>query len=447
MSKIILRLLLSALILVSPLAFSSDDIVSQKNAGWLADYAAMRQLEELANTAFEAENWQLAAEYYERASNFAQAVPGPLGMWIDYRVMQSYAKSKDLDRLNTIVKSAAVRGFRFPNYIENNPDFIFAKQSKSFQSSLAQIKLSANVYRNSRLHPQDAKLIFDDVPRFWAAYDLAADKKRASQKAAVFRQHYLGSGSAGLIEYHWIKTKSMEYLVKKIEASQAYYDGIRSETLRAAAYEPQIREGFKRLKNLYPDAYFPDVSFVVGRLNSGGTAGPSGMLIGLDVWSWTEGVPVDGISVGFQKILKSSSLARLPYVVIHEHIHSLQAYTDETSLLLSALQEGTADFLALKSLPEASLPPYFVWGAKNEAMIWDKFKQQMHGKDNSQWIANNGSDVGENWHADLGYFVGAQIAEAYYLQADDKQQAIKDLLLINDAKAILNKSGYAEQFE
>ncbi len=43
-----------------------------------------------------------------------------------------------------------------------------------------------------------------------------------------------------------------------------------------AKAEPAIREAFRKLKDLYPEAVFPDVYFVIGRFNSGGTASRHG---------------------------------------------------------------------------------------------------------------------------------------------------------------------------
>jgi len=39
--------------------------------------------------------------------------------------------------------------------------------------------------------------------------------------------------------------------------------------------------------------------------------------------------------------------------------------------------------------------------------------------------------------------MGYQIVEAYYDRADDKREAIRDILTIQDAEAFLDASGYA----
>ena len=47
--------------------------------------------------------------------------------------------------------------------------------------------------------------------------------------------------------------------------------------------------------------------------------------------------------------------------------------------------------------------------------------------------------------ADLGYFIGYRIAQAYFEQASDRPSALQVLLRGRDAEAILRESGYAER--
>jgi hypothetical protein len=42
--------------------------------------------------------------------------------------------------------------------------------------------------------------------------------------------------------------------------------------------------------------------------------------------------------------------------------------------------------------------------------------------------------------------MGFKISEAYYNNAADKKQAVRDLLIVKDCKAFLNASRYAEKF-
>lgn len=416
------------------------------DAAWLADFAAMQRLRELAEMAERAENHADAAAYYARAFDVKENIPGPTGVFLAVYSAAAYAKAGDHDRAIEMLERAAQKGARIAEFIEGAPEFAPLLEREDFKAATEKMRVNAAAFHETHRTPEDARLIFEDVERFWKAYDLAAAEENADRKAAIFRQHYLAPGTDGLIDYHWIKTRSMEKLVSRIEDSRGYYDGIRERTLGAAAYEEVIREGLRRFIELYPEATVPDVTFVIGRVNSGGTAGASGMLIGLDVWSWIEGVPLDGIEPGFQKAIKSLNLDALPFIVVHEHIHALQQYGGEENLLRGAIQEGSADFLAGLALPEQEKPHYYRWGMEREEAVWRRFAQEMHENDYSDWLGNNSSVEGDDWYADLGYFIGARICEAYYEQAEDKQQAIKDLLFVTDADEILEKSGYAERF-
>lgn len=411
------------------------------SATWLADYAAMTRLDELADLAASQENYTEAAHYWTRAAQHGTKLPSETGLWMDFSAAKARAEAGDPEGAVQALNQAVAHGLKFPEYVERNAVFSALADRQDYQVAITGLRKRAESYRSDRADPENAKLIFDDVTRFWAAYDLATKTKDSEEKAAIFRLHYLAPGTPGLIDYHWSKTKSMEKLVAQIGEAPAFYAGIRERSLSAASFEPQIREGLRRLEAIYPEAHYPDVTFVIGRLNSGGTAGPSGMMIGLDVWSWADGISLEGVSPGFQRILKTNGLDRLPYIVVHEQVHAMQGESAELSLLMSALEEGVADFLAMKAMPD-EVPSYYTWGLSREQVIWTKFKADMDGEDTSNWLGNN-SEGTEEWPADLGYFIGTRICEAYYDQADDKQQAIRDLLYVNDPKAILEASGYA----
>jgi hypothetical protein len=55
--------------------------------------------------------------------------------------------------------------------------------------------------------------------------------------------------------------------------------------------------------------------------------------------------------------------------------------------------------------------------------------------------------VGKGRPADLAYFVGYRIAQAYYDKAPDKKLAIETILNFEDADQLVRDSGYAERFK
>lgn len=59
---------------------------------------------------------------------------------------------------------------------------------------------------------------------------------------------------------------------------------------------------------------------------------------------------------------------------------------------------------------------------------------------------NGGKDRLPGWEADMGYWLGMQIAKAYVENAADPHAAIRELLALQDPAEILRKSGYAGKF-
>jgi uncharacterized protein YjaZ len=55
-------------------------------------------------------------------------------------------------------------------------------------------------------------------------------------------------------------------------------------------------------------------------------------------------------------------------------------------------------------------------------------------------IVVHANSVSKNIFADLGYFIGYKIVKSYYKQATDKEQAIKDIIEMNDPITFLQKS-------
>jgi uncharacterized protein YjaZ len=65
----------------------------------------------------------------------------------------------------------------------------------------------------------------------------------------------------------------------------------------------------------------------------------------------------------------------------------------------------------------------------------------MHGSDLSRWLFQG--DRSTDRPADLGYYIGYKICEAFYRRAPDKSEAIRQIIRLTDAEAFLQESGYA----
>jgi hypothetical protein len=342
------------------------------------------------------------------------------------------------------------------------------------------------------------RLVTTDIPAFWRAYDLAAGRDSA-ERVRIFREVYLRPGSPGLrdwarvrladlnvvrarlIESGWaaeridawrrlprgrperdsldramaplVERSAAEELVSTLGTYPRYYAAVRATTLAvdtASAVTAEIRRGLRRLSELYPEAKYPSVYFLIGKLSTGGTVGASGMLIGTEQLSAGPDTPRDELPAWAQVATRTNSFAQLPGLVVHEAVHSLQPPRTSPTLLAQALREGIADFLA-----ELAVGPWHAgserqrYGRAHEREVWLDFKDEMDTDSTMRtWMYNGMVPAPKNHGAtDIGYWVGYAIAKAYYERATDKQAAVRALIVLEDPKRVLDESGYAARAE
>lgn len=263
--------------------------------------------------------------------------------------------------------------------------------------------------------PDSARLVTSDITLFWDVLGRATDDNLEE----LLQREYLDRGSVGLHDFIPNRILSASDLAKMIRARLDQYEAAHASSLRIVDAEPKIRTAFRKFKELYPDAVFPDVYFVIGRLNSAGTTSKNGLLIGAEMFT---------------------DPGRFPAIVAHEIIHFQQApLTEQPSLLVQSFREGSADFMAEMIEGTRGNPDAQEYGRSHEHELWSEFKSRMDKPDYSGWLY--GKPPGER-PADLGYFVGYRIAEAYYKQAVDKRAAIRDIVRGVDAENQLARSGY-----
>lgn len=288
--------------------------------------------------------------------------------------------------------------------------------------------------------PMAAKLNTSDIELFWRAYD----KATPANDLIVYRDEYLKKGSPGLEAFTTLRIGTSCNLVNVISGAPKYYAGMRQPSLKVASYEPRIRTSFKKLAEIYPDAVFPDVYFVVGRMTSAGTLTEKVLLIGVDMFGKTGPESLDELSSWHKAVV--SSMDRLPHVVAHELIHYQQKYpgNQNSTLLTRSVREGSADFFAELISGSHINPHLHEYGNPIEKELWLEFQKEMNGTDVSNWLYQG--EKAKTRPADLGYYMGYKIAESYYKNAKDKKQAIREILEIKDMNDFFKQSGYGEKF-
>lgn len=293
---------------------------------------------------------------------------------------------------------------------------------KSFSLFLVLLSISplANAQRkNFTDDPYKAAFVTTDLQNFWDAFDSLGTTERNPFT------NYIRQGSQGLQGFVPNRIISADSLLRMVQRRKSDYEkkrGIEAEIKRKQA---EIIPYFYGLKYWYPNAVFPPVYFVFGRFNSGGT------------------ISEDGLIVGAEKL---DSLANLPPLIVHESIHFQQKWPQrETTLLEHAILEGSADFMAALVTGRKPDIEAYKYGNKHQDQLCREFVARMNEPDIEDWLyGTSGKDGRPN---DLGYWMGYQIAAAYFDQMDDKKLAVSHILNVEDYTAFLTKSGFLKQYQ
>jgi len=290
-------------------------------------------------------------------------------------------------------------------------------------------------------NPDQAKFITSDIDNFWRALDDAD----TPDDYRTYRDEYLLQGSPGLREFSQLKIGGPRILAMKVRRYYGYYSSIRKETMSVGAQFQTIREAYRHLKSIYPDAVFPSVYFVIGSMNSGGIAAQRGLEIGTELFSKGPSTPLNELNPWEQSAVQS--IDRIPQVVAHELIHFQQKLPRAPETLLErSIAEGSADFLSELIAGGYVNELQHRYGEEHEHVLWLEFRNAMHGKDISQWLYNGAAvaarEDSSGRPADLGYYVGYKICKAYYEKAPDKQKATREILGIRDFDQFYRESGY-----
>lgn len=276
--------------------------------------------------------------------------------------------------------------------------------------------------------PPPVEVRTSDVDLFYHVYDAAG----GAPTAEALQRGYLDAGSDGVRQFIPDRILSADALAKTIAAHREIYDKARSCAAALPAVRVRLAEVFAKLATLDPEARFPPVTVLIGRNNSGGTTGASGVLIGLEVACRANHLQPDITD-------------RLVHLIAHEYGHVQQfPEGDEDrvrrSVLVQSLIEGEAELIAELTSGEVSEVYLQRWTQGHERQIGEAFLAEQDSTDLKPWLYN-GVGTPEK-PGDLGYWVGYCIAKDYYDRARDKRAALKTLLELKDPKGILADSGW-----
>lgn len=265
--------------------------------------------------------------------------------------------------------------------------------------------------------PLNAVLETKDAQNFWKAFD-----KMEISTTNPFIE-YIENGSPGVkafIRHRIINADSLYATVKK---NKEEYLKSRNTLTNINSIDKKLKASYSALKYWYPQAKFPTVYFVYGRMNTGGNSSDEGISIGTELFKNLDGV--------------------VP-LITHEMIHYQQNNKGGENLLKQALTEGGADFVGEFISGEPMNVKAFQYGEAHSDKLYKEFVARYKTDDLRDWFYwTSKKDDRPN---DLGYWIGYKICEAYFNKQTDKHKAIHDILNIEDPFVFLKESGFLDSY-
>lgn len=273
------------------------------------------------------------------------------------------------------------------------------------------------------------KLVYTtDIDRFWTAYDRIHNTPDSATQVQLMQQLYIDPGTAGLKAFMKARDYDAKLYVQLIRKYPKFWQSIRKNTLQIKSQEPAINKSVANFKKLYPEIKPASMYFTIGGLRSGGTTTGDMVLIGTEIASADQNTDASELSDWLKNVFKNQNSANIVALNVHEYVHTQQKMGGNT-VLSQCIAEGAADFIAELVMQKPNNSTYMIYGREHEADLKEKFKTDMFSPALQRWLYN-GSSSG---HADLGYFIGYRICQAYYQRAADKKQAIKTIIELNTA--------------
>jgi Predicted Zn-dependent protease (DUF2268)/A/B hydrolase-like, N-terminal domain len=396
------------------------------------------QLTSEGMAAYRKKDYALAAKLLQQAID-----KGATQSDVFYNAACALALNGERDRAFQFIEKSIEAGYRNPIHLKNDVDLNSLHDDPRWEKVVAACESAHAKFRQEHGDPANARFIGADVARFWAAYDKALAAP-VEERAAILQREYIEPGTLGLKDFAASGRLRAEILAKKIESHRAFFNKIRALSLALDTQRPATVAAFTKFKELFSYAIFPDVYLIIGQLSSGGTASSNGLLMGAEMFSRSPDVPMLELTDWERGAIMPAD--DIPPLVAHEAVHFQQKFLSQDTLLCACLVEGGADFLGKLSSGRliARMEEAHKWANARERELWEEFRKEMDGKDTSHWLY--GKSGGKDRPVDLGYWMGFKISEAYYNNASDKKQAVRDMLMVLNCKAFLKNSHYADKF-
>lgn len=384
---------------------------------------SVAEISSAAGQYYENGAYQEAAQSFEAAAELSWLPAERKSLY--YNAACSHALAGNKEKAIQNLRLAVDHGFSNKEHLVQDPDLKILWEDSGWKplvDSVEEVSFSSD--------PEKIDFHVEDIPNFYRALAMAI--KDTLKAPEIFKQEYVLKGSVGLQDFYSSKIRDVQALSDYVLKNQDFYYSVKETLLETESVKEPIVENLRRFKELYPEAVFPDIYFVIGRNTSNGTVSDTGLLLGVEVMSKTK----DNY-VAWPEALRNwvKDFSGIPVTAAHEIVHfNQQGMAMENTLLKYAVTEGSAEFIA--ELLSGSTDGDYTAFEGREKNIWKDFKKDMHQDKYSEWHQAREPHRPRN----ALYWAGYLICKSYYLQAEDKELAIHDILNVQDYTTFYKKS-------
>jgi len=279
------------------------------------------------------------------------------------------------------------------------------------------------------------KVFTSDVNNFWKAYDKITQTNDTILQYKYLNEDYLSKGTEGLKLIREVRNYTEKDYITAINSYPKFWNSVRKNTLKAKKLSKNLNSGIEKLRLIYPELKPANIYFTIGALRTNGTIKNGNVLIGSELAMADKNTVTDeffeDVRSARRLFFDSEPIKHLVLLNVHEFVHTQQKLP-LYNILYNTIYEGIAEFVSVKAMNVPSVAPAIEYGKQNHEKVRTRFEQEMFTNNNlNKWLwGNTPNEFGVR---DLGYYVGYQMAENYYNQAENKQTAIKELIELDYA--------------
>ncbi|HSE37376.1 MAG TPA: hypothetical protein VLG74_08755, partial [Blastocatellia bacterium] len=312
------------LLLVSSIGASPAILTNQESSPKTA-----AQLVKDATSSYDKKEYALAAKLFQEA-----VANGATDLDTLYNTACALALAGDGEKAFEFLDRVIQAGFRNTTHLKSDVDLNSLHADPRWEKTVAACEAQREEWTRDHSDPNNTRFITEDIERFWTAYDKAMAAP-ADERAGIFQRDYIDPGTVGLKDWAASGRLNAKALVRTIETRSNFFKAIRPLTVGIQAHRAAIVGAFRKFKDVYPEAIFPESYFVIGQLQSGGTSSSNGLLMGAEMFTRAANTPVTELSDWQREAIMPPG--DIPPLVVHESVHFQQTYLALGGLLCACL--------------------------------------------------------------------------------------------------------------